>query len=1087
MRRIFLLLALSIGVASHAAAQVDARMFRYPAVSADKIAFVYAGDIWLVPKAGGTAVRLSSPAGEESFPRFSPDGTKIAYTADYDGNADVYVIPTIGGTPTRLTYHPMADRVIGWHPDGKRVLFASARESGRQRYNQFYLVGLDGGLPEKLPVPYGEFGAYSPDGSRFVYMPMSQDFRNWKRYRGGWSPDLWIFDLTSMAARNITNNPANDAQPMWRGNTIYFLSDRDASERNNIWAEDVNTGAVREITHFVDFDITFPSLGGDSIVFLAGGRLHLLNLTTEKDVEVPIRVVSDETTLRAHAAKADKLAGNPSVSPTGKRVAFEARGDVVTVPAERGAVIDVTRSSGVADRYPRWSPDGKTLAYWSDRSGEYELTLMPAESPGTERKVTSLGAGFRYPPQWAPDSKKIVFIDQAMRIHVYDDATGKVSDVDKSPDWIAHGGLEVFRFQWSPDSRWFAYSRPASTGNSAIFLFDTKNGKVQQVTSGYLNDTEPTFDPEGKYLYYASDRTFDPVYGTFDNSWTYANSTQIVVVPLRKDVKSPLAARNDAEMPAIDTDKKSDTKPDEKADKTPDKSSAPANVDIDLEGFEARGVVLPPKAGTYADLTAVKGKVVYRRQPPAGTHGEKSPVLYFDLDAREEKTILDNADGIEVTFDGKKLLASNDHKYAVVDVKEKQSFDKPLSLSDIEVPVNPRAEWKQIFLDTYRFERDFFYDPGMHGVNWNGMKERYMTLLDDAVSRWDVNWVIGEFLGELNSSHTYHGGGDEQQGEKVSVGMLGVDWELANNAYRIKHIVRGGPWDSERSPLDRPGVNIKEGEYVLAVNGVPIDAKRDPYASFQALGRKTVVLTVNSTPSMTNAREEVVTCLDDEIELRFKAWIEERRQIVDKATNGRVGYLYVQSTGTDAQNDLMRQFMAQYKKDGLIIDERWNSGGQIPDRFIELLHRPVVSYWAVRDAPPQQWPPVAHRGAEVMLINGWSGSGGDAFPFYFRQAGLGPLIGTRTWGGLIGISGAPDLTDGGNITVPTFRMFDTKGQWFAEGHGVDPDIQVEEDPTQLAKGNDTQLQRAIQEITTRVNAEPKAPARPAYEKRVPKG
>jgi tricorn protease len=1083
MIRKLLLLALIAAAAAPAAAQVNARMFRYPAVSADRIAFVYAGDIWLVPKAGGTAVRLSSPAGEETFPRFSPDGTRIAYTADYDGNADVYVIPVAGGTPTRLTYHPLPDRVIGWHPDGKRVLFASERESGRRRFSQFYLVGLDGGLPEKLPVPYGEFGTYSPDGARFVYMPMSQDFRNWKRYRGGWAPDLWLFDLTTFAARNITNNPANDAQPMWYRNTIYFLSDRGPGERNNIWAADLTSGAVRQITHFTDFDITFPSIGPDAIVFLAGGRLHLLTLPAEKETEVAIRVVSDETAMRARTAAADKLAASPSVSPTGKRVAFEARGDVVTVPAERGATIDVTRSPGVADRYPRWSPDGKTLAYWSDRSGDYELTLAPAETFGAERKVSALGPGFRYAPQWAPDNKKVVFIDQAMRIRLYDDAAGKMIDVDKSPDWLAHDTLEAFRFQWSPDSRWIAYARPSSTSNNAIFLFDTKAGKLQQATSGYLNDTQPAFDPEGKYLFYASDRAFDPVYGTFDNSWTYANPTQIVAVPLRKDVKSPLASRNDAETPALDTDKKTESKPD---DKPADKPPAPSNVDINFDRFEARAIVLPPKAGAYADLHAVKGKVIYRRQPRAGSNDEKSPVVFFDLEEREEKTVLDDASGMEVTFDGKKLLAWSKRKFAVVEVKEKQTYDKPMNLADIEVPVDPRAEWKQIFLDTYRFERDFFYDPNMHGVNWNGLKERYLTLLNDAVTRWDVNWVIGEFLGELNASHTYHGGGDEEQGLKTSVGMLGVDWELSGGAYRIKHIVRGGPWDAvERSPLDEPGVNVKDGDYVLAVDGVPLNPRLDPYAAFQGLGQKTVVLSVSPTTSMKDAHPEVVTCLDDETDLRFKAWIEERRQLVDKASGGRIGYIYVQSTGTDAQNDLMRQFIAQWKKEGLVIDERWNSGGQVPDRFVELLHRPIVSYFAVRDAPPQQWPPVAHRGAQVMLINGWSGSGGDAFPYYFRQAGLGPLIGTRTWGGLIGISGAPGLVDGGTVTVPTFRMFDTKGVWFAEGHGVDPDMVVDEDPSQLAKGTDPQLQRAIQETMTRINAQPKRPAQPPYEKRVP--
>jgi tricorn protease len=991
------------------------------------------------------------------------------------------VVPTAGGAPTRLTHHPMPDRVIGWHPDGTRVLFASGRESGRQRFNQFYMVNVNGGLPEKLPIPYGEFGAFSPDGARFVYMPMAQDFRNWKRYRGGWAPDLWLFDLKTFASKNITNNPANDAQPMWFRNTIYFISDRGKEERNNIWAEDINTGAVRQVTQFVDFDITFPSIGPDAIVFQKGGRIFLLNLPSEKVTEVSIRVVSDATTLRTKSATGELLVSHASVSPTGKRAVFEARGDVVTVPAERGASINLTRTSGIAERLPRWSPDGKTIAYWSDRSGEYELTLRPADGPGEERKVTSLGAGYRYAPYWAPDSKKIAFIDQAMRIHVYNDATGKVTDVDKSPDWISDGGLDGFTFQWSADSRWLAYSRPASTGNGAIYLYDTRDAKLTQATSGYLNDSEPTFDPDGKYLFYLSDRAFDPVYGAFDNTWTYANPTRIVAVPLRRDVKSPLSARNDAEADGAkkpDADKKDDKKADDK----------PAAVDIDLDRFEARSVVLPPAAGRYTELQAVKGKVLYRRQPRAGVRGEKSAIVYFDLEEREEKTILDEVSGFEVTADGKKLLARNERKYAIVDVKEKQKLDKPMNLADIEVPVEPRAEWRQIFNDTFRFERDYFYDPNMHGVNWNAMKERYSTLLDDAVTRWDVDWIIGEFLGELNASHTYHGGGDLEKGLTKSIGMLGVDWELANGAYRIKRIVRGGPWDTGvRSPLDEPGVDVKEGEYILAVDGRPLDPKSDPWTGFEGLGKKTVVLTVNSSPSAANARQVVVTCLDDEVELRFRAWIEDRRQIVDKATSGRVGYIYVQSTGTDAQNELMRQFMAQWKKDGLIIDERWNSGGQIPDRFIELLHRPIVAYWAVRDAPAQQWPPIAHRGAQVMLINGWSGSGGDAFPFYFRETGLGPLIGTRTWGGLIGISGAPDLVDGGNVTVPTFRMFDPTGKWFAEGHGVDPDIVVDEDPAQLAKGTDPQLQRAIDEVQKRMAAQPKAPTQPPYEKRTPGG
>ncbi len=1103
--------------ASTASAQIDARMFRFPTVSKTQVAFVYAGDIWVVPRAGGAAVRLTSSPGEESFPRFSPDGTKIAYSASYDGNVDVFVVPAAGGEPSRLTHHPMADRVIGWTPDGQRVLFASGRESGRQRFNQFYTVGLQGGLPEKLPVPYGEFGTYSPDGTKFVYMPMSQDFRNWKRYRGGWAPDLMLFDLKTFATKNITSNPANDAQPMWHGSTIYFLSDRGASQRNNIWAYDVAGGGVRQVTQFNDFDITFPSIGPDGIVFQAGGRLYMLDLATGKWAEVPVHVVSDETTLRQRTAKVESLVSSVAVSPTGKRAVFEARGDVFTVPAEFGAVVNLTRSSGVAERYPRWSPDGRQVAYWSDRSGEYELTLAPADGHGPEKKITSLGAGFRYPPQWSPDGRKLAFIDQAMRIRISDTGSGRTVEIDRSPEWISHNGLEAFRMQWSPDSRWLTYARPTAPGNTAIFLYDTKASKLTQATTGYLADDQPTFDPEGKYLFYASDREFTPVYGSFDNSWTYPNPTRLVAVPLRKDVKSPLATRNESENPLLDTEDKSKDKSDSKKDddgkpnpqkdeankddpkktgdtsgaekgagKTEERPPAPANVDIDFDGFEQRAVVLPPKAGNYAELQSIKGKLLYRRRPRSGSSEDKSSIVFFDLSEREEKTVLEDADGFEATFDGRKMLVVRKDKYAMVEIKPAQKFEKPMATAEMEAPVNPRAEWRQIFNDAFRFERDFFYDPNMHGVDWAALRARYGELMEDAVTRWDVEFVLGEFIGELNASHTYHGGGDEESAPERSVGMLGVDWELAHGAYRIKSIVRGGPWDaSARSPLDEPGVDVKAGDYVLAVNGEPVDPKSDPWASFQGLGDRTVLLTVNAAPTMTGARQVVVKCLSSETELRFRAWIEERRRLVEKASSGRIGYIYVQSTGVDAQNDLMRQFIAQWKKDGLIIDERWNSGGQIPDRFVELLNRPIVAFWAVRDAPSQQWPPVAHRGPQVMLINGWSGSGGDAFPTYFRQAGLGPLIGTRTWGGLIGISGAPRLVDGGGVTVPTFRMFDPKGQWFAEGHGVEPDIAVEEDPSQLARGIDPQLERAIKEVTDAVAKAPKAPDRPPYEKRIP--
>lgn len=1097
IRRVLAAAALVALSAVSAFAQIDARMLRYPSVSKTQIAFVYAGDVWLVPKDGGTALRLTSSAGEEAFPRFSPDGTKVAYSASYDGNQDVYVIPARGGEPLRLTHHPMADRVVGWTPDGARVLFVSGRESGRQRYNQFFTVPVAGGMPEKLPIPYGEFGAYAQDGHRFAYMPMSTDFRTWKRYRGGWSPDIFIFDLEKLTSENITNSAAQDAQPMWNGDTVYFISDRGANERHNIWAYDAKTKQSRQITQFSDFDVTFPSMGPDSVVFQAGGRLYLLDVASGRHKEVIVRVVTDETTLRTRAVKVESLIQTSGVSPTGKRAVFEARGDIFTAPAEHGPVVNITRSSGVAERYPRWSPDGRTLAFWSDRTGEYELTLRNADGTGDEKIITKLGPGFRYPVSWSPDSKTVAYMDEGMRLRMTTVGDGATKQIDVSPEWMGHGQLEGFDLRWSADSRYLTYARPTGDANQAIFVYDTKGATLTRATTGYFNDHQPVFDPDGQFLYYASDRDFIPVYGNFDNSWTYPNPTRLVAVPLRKDVASPLGARNDVETgktedESLKTQDKTKDKTQEEKTKDPGAPAPPAPaVSIDFENFEGRAVVLPPGAGNYANVQAVKGKLLYRRLPRAGSApgpGAQAAIAYFDFAEREEKAVLENAGGFEVTADGRKMLVAQQDKYAILDIKPAVKFEKPIVTADMEAPVDPRAEWRQMFDDAYRFMRDFFYDKGMHGVDWPAMRARYGTLLDDVVTRWDLDFILGEFIGELNASHTYYGGGDKEVPPARNVGMIGVDWEIAFDRYRVKRIVRGGPWDvSVRSPLDEPGVNIREGEFILAVNGVPIDAKTDPWAAFQGLGNKTVMLTVNVKPTMEGSRGVVVRTLTSEVELRFRDWIEQRRQVVGKATGGKIGYIYVQSTGVDAQNELVRQFMAQWRKDGLVIDERWNSGGQIPDRFIELLNRPMLAYWATRDGQDWQWPPVAHRGPMVMLINGWSGSGGDAFPNYFRDAGLGPLIGTRTWGGLIGLTGGPVLVDGGTVSVPTFRMYSPEGEWFAEGHGVEPDIHVPEDPAALAKGIDTQLQRAIKEVQDRVAKRPKPPTRPAPERRIPKG
>jgi tricorn protease len=1080
---------------------IDARMLRYPDVSASQIAFVYAGDIWIAPKTGGTAERLSSPKGEETFPRFSPDGSLIAFSGNYDGNVDIYLMPVSGGLPKRLTFHGAPDRMLEWYPDGKSILFASSRTSEKDRFNQLYKISVDGGLPEKLPLPYGEFGSIADDGKTLAYIPISVDFRTWKRYRGGMNPAIWLFNLQTYESKNITGNDANNSAPMWHGNTLYFLSDRDKNKRDNIWAYDTKKEKFHQITTFTDFDVHFPNIGPQDLIFENGGRLYVLNLATEKYSEVSIQVVTDRATLKPRIEDVTKSAKEPDISPSGKRAVFEARGDLFTVPAEHGVVRNLTRSSGVAERFPAWSPDGTNIAYFSDRSGEYELTIRPADGSGQEQTLTKLGPGFRYRPCWSPDSKKIAFIDQAMRVQLYDLEKKEVKQIDHEW-WQYEENLHEFKFSWSKDSRWLAYAHDLENRHSAIAIYDCTEDKRHLVTSGYYDNGDPVFDPDGKYLFYQTGREFTPVYSDLDNTWIYPNTAQIVAVALRKDVPSPLAPRNDDEIDKEKKDKDKDKEKDKKktedrevkkndeqaSDKKADAAKAddqksdkkdekkeekPKPVEIDLAGFEERAVILPIKAGRFSDLAAVSGKLIYRRLPREGSGEEKSTLLYFDLEKREDKTILDDVDSSRLAAKGEKILVRRKEDYAIIEPKEGEKFDKKLPLQSLETVVDPVAEWTQLFTDAWRFERDYFYDPNMHGVDWNVMRQRYGDLLKDAVTRWDVNYVLGELIAELSSSHTYRSGGDLEKPLERGVGYLGVDFSFENGAYRIKKIIEGAAWDAEvRSPLQQPGVNVKEGDYLLAVNSIALEQEREPYAAFQGLADKPVFLTVNDKPTLDGSREVLVQTLSSEARLRHLAWIEKNRKAVDDATEGRVGYIYVPDTGQGGQNELVRQFRAQFTKAGLIIDERFNSGGQIPDRFVELLGRKNLNFWGVRDGQDWTWPPIANSGPKAMLINGWSGSGGDCFPFYFQQAGLGPLIGTRTWGGLIGISGTPPLVDGGTVTVPTFGIYSTKGQWIIEGHGVDPDIAVVDDPTLMARGHDPQLERAIDEVLKALKKNP---------------
>ena len=1106
----------------------DARMLRFPDVSAESIVFAYAGDLWTVPKEGGLARRLSSPKGQELFPKFSPDGRFIAFSGNYDGNTDVYLMPAEGGTPKRLTHHSAADLVVEWYPDGQHILYRSGMISPSHRFNRFFKQSIDGGLPETLALPYGELASFNADGSRIAFQFISREFRTWKRYRGGMASDIWIYDFVNNTSEKMTDFEGTDSVPMWHGDTVYFLSDRDEHKKLNIWAYELNNGQTHQVTRFTEYDVKWPSIGPDSIIFENGGKLHLLDLKSETSHHLSIQVPADLPEVRP---RLKDLSGNIqhfSISPTGKRAVFEARGEILTVPEKHGSVRNLTNSSGAAERDPAWSPDGKYVAYFSDCTGEYELYICPADGKDSQKQVTNQGKAFRFQPVWSPDSKKIALSDKTGSLFVADVNSGELKFVDKD-EWA-----EMESYCWSPDSRWLAYSKHVANRHGAIMIYDTQDKKVHQVTGDYYNDAFPVFDVEGKYLFFCSNRAFTPVYGDMDWTWIYTNSTEVYAATLRKDLGSPVAPRSDEEPVLKEKEQEKEKKdkkengdkkePDEKPpakdegqlvfsppihwgvnqEKTDEEKSEqeqkakekkpeeekkkPEPINIDFDGFERRVVQLPIQAGNIRDLHSVKGKLVFCRYLPAGASKPGEPsgtLLYYDVAEREEKTVIRGIDGYDLSADGKKVIYKSKSTYGIIDLAEnKKVGDGKIASDKLQAWINPRQEWQQIFTEAWRIERDFFYDPNMHGLDWGAIKQRYEVLLPYVADREDLNYIIGEMIAELNASHTYVRGGDLEEPERISVGLLGCDFELdtEKNAYRIKKIYEGAAWDAEaRSPLREPGIEVNESDYLLAVNGQKLDTSKDPWAAFQGLADEVVMLTINSSPDMNNTRQIYVKPVSSDFSLRYLAWVESNRQKVQQATNNRVGYIYVPDTSRNGQNELVRQFIPQQTKEALIIDERFNSGGQIPDRFIELLNRPIYNYWARRDHRDWQTPFVAHTGPQVMITNGWAGSGGDAFPYYFRKAGLGPLIGTRTWGGLIGMSGNPQPIDGGFVSAPTFGFWNTAGNWDVESYGVQPDYEIENAPHEMVAGRDPQLEKAIEIITGMLEKQPpQRPKKPAY-------
>ncbi|MEM9063917.1 MAG: S41 family peptidase [Planctomycetota bacterium] len=1072
-----------------------AGMLRHPDVGPDQIVFRYADDIWRVDKEGGTAVRVAGPLGAETTPKFSPDGSAVAFVGNYDGNEDIYIIPTAGGQPVRMTYHSAGEGLTDWGHDG-RLVYQSMSLSPSWRMPKLFTIDPDGGPPAALAIPYGDNGTISENGEWLAYTPHARDHNTWKRYKGGWASDIWLFHLKNNSSRRITDWEGTDSIPMWRGNSVYYLSDQGDDHRLNIWVYDLADESRRQVTAFTDFDVKWPSIGmgghAGEIVFQLGPELRLLDLATEESRVVNVRIPGDRPTLRPRVVDASKKIMSSDISPTGMRAVFSARGDIWTVPAKHGSARNLTATPGVAERDPSWSPNGRWIAYLSDATGDYELYLTQSDGKGETRQLTNDGATFRHKPVWSPNSEQIAFADKTGKMFHHEIDVGTTTLIDTDP----HGSL--LTPNWAPDSRWIAYSKTSKSRNiSSIWIYNVESGENVRVTSDMFNDFDPVFDREGEYLYFGSNRDFSSaVNSDLDTDFLFADTEVLLVCPLRDDVGSPWAPKSDEESWEIDDLEESEStenegpSQDESDGEVGTAEDAHAkSVEIEFDGFERRALRLPIQRGWFNSLAVNdKGHLLYVRDPrTAATRSPAIKIYNIDGDEKEEKTVLSGSGAFSISADGTKLLVNKDGSYHIIDAAADANIDDTKgALSRMQATINPREEWAQVFHESWRIMRDYFYDPGMHGVDWAAIREAYEPMLADCVSVHDVRYVIGEMYGELNVGHAYVGWGfDTEPVPRRSVGMLGADIELNNGAFQIVNIVEGADWDDDaRGPLSQPGIDVKEGDYLLEVNGEPLDVSKSPYAAFLGLGwqRPTVTLTVSDKPTKDDdARDVVVQPLGWETHLRFREWVERNREHVDRVSDGRVGYIYVPDTSGPGRTELYRQLIGQRHKEALIIDVRWNAGGSIPQRMLELLNRPTMHYWAKRDGEEEVWPRDAHHGPKCMLINSQSGSSGDLFPYYFRQAGLGPLIGTRTWGGVIGIGGYPRLIDGGNVTAPQSAFYEIDGTWGIEGHGVEPDIEVIDDPAEMVDGGDPQLDEAIRQMLIEIERKPfTQPERPAY-------
>ena len=1077
MKRIVSIIILAVmGSVLHLSAQNEARLLRFPTVSGDRLVFSYAGDLYTTGINGGMARKLTSHNGYEVFPKFSPDGTEIAFTGQYDGNTEVFKIPAAGGEPQRLTHtatlrrDDIGDRmglnniVMTWSPDGKQIIYRSRKQSFNDFRGQLFTVPSSGGLSSEIPLTDGGFCSYSPDGNKLAFNWVFREFRTWKYYRGGMADDIRIYDLKTGKVEKVTDNPAQDIIPMWIGKEIYFLSDRDRIM--NLFAYDTETGETRKVTDFNDYDIKFPSHSDKHIAFEKGGYIYLFDVQTQQAEKLGIYIAGDRPWARNERKDVSENISEASLAPNGERVVFSARGDIWSLPSKHGITYNLTATSGVNERDAKWSPDGKYIAYVSDATGEFEIYMVPQDGSGKSEQLTDGSETYIFSMEWSPDSKKILFHNKKRELCYVDIESKKVTVIEQSDRSTR------FSYNWSPDSKWVTYTRP-QRDMTIIRLYNLESKKSYEVTEGWYNSASPSFSSDGKYLLFTSARDFSPVYSQTEWNHAYVDMSRIYLVTLAKETPSPFAPENDVVKTGEEEKNSNEKRKETETDK---------DVKIDIDGIQERIIALPVSPGNYSGVTGVNGKIYYNVR---SSSERGSTMKMYDLEKKKETELGSN---IRYTFSpsNKKMLVRMGRQWGVIDLPAgKIDIKEPVDVSDMKVLVNLQEEWQQMFDEIWRHMRDFFYDPGMHGVDWKAIYEKYNVLMPYVSHRSDLAYLMGEMIAELNVGHAYVNNGERAQPERIQTGLLGAQITQDKSGYfRIDKILRGANWSNNlTSPLRAVGVNVNEGDYIISIDGIKTTTTDDIYTLLVGKAGSEVMLEVNSKPSVEGSREVIVTPLSNESSLYYYQWVHNNIEEVSSQTDGRVGYIHIPDMGVGGLNEFAKYYYPQITKEGLIIDVRGNGGGNVSPMIIERLMR-QLTYMTMHTGQQEGDPnPVGmHVGPKVTLLDKYSASDGDLFPYRFQVNELGPTVGTRSWGGVVGYSGSIPLIDGGSIITPSYGPYDKDGKgWIIEGKGVVPDVIIENDPAELYNGTDAQLNKAVEVILGELEKSPvKLPPIPPF-------